>query len=511
MTTHSRLPPSAAHRWTACPGSVREEAKYPDSDSIASIDGTKDHLLLSLCVNKNSKASDAIGATITGETWETTFIVDKERADRVQVALDYVAEQRKLYGGDCIVTADVHVDPAYLVGRKDLTGTLDICIEAPGVRMLEIIDYKGGFIEVPAEDNEQLELYALGKLSALQIPEGAPYPYDMVRMTIVQPKNKLKGHEPVVGWEVTTRFLLDHAGHYAVAAAATDDPDAPLVPGESQCRWCRAKGSCSALAAHTMAQMGVMFQDLTVSNPLPGVSFATSNEAPVGTLQTSGLAIPIAPEGQRIITPDELQRVMEGRTIEILPSPGPGHSWVALPTTIDPVTSMAEVAASKEPTTLSDDKIRQVLEAAPLLRQFIESVEEEALRRLKGGTAIPGLKVVHGRGSRQWAFPEDDIAAKLLKMGVPKGSVYETKLISPAKAEKLTWEKRDGTAKQLTPNQLKLMNNEYVAKMAGKLTVVPASDERPAVLFDAAPLFKAIEAPVELPAWIALPTWMVPK
>ena len=168
-----------------------------------------------------------------------------------------------------------------------------------------------------------------------------------------------------------------------------------------------------------------------------------------------------------------------------------------------PMASIVDVAAAKEPTTLDNGKIREVLEAAPLLRQFLDAVEEEALRRIKAGQSIPGLKAVHGRGSRAWAFPEDEMATKLVRMGVPKGVIYETKLISPAKAEKVTWQKRDGTAKQLTERQLKTMNDEYVVKSPGKLTVVSESDARPAVELNAAPLFAPVEAPVSLPAWLS--------
>jgi hypothetical protein len=145
------------------------------------------------------------------------------------------------------------------------------------------------------------------------------------------------------------------------------------------------------------------------------------------------------------------------------------------------------------------------MEAAPLMRQLLEAVEAEALRRLQSGVPIPGIKLVNGRGSRAWALPEADMAEKLVKMGIPKTAIYETKLVSPAKAEKLTWEKRDGTKVQLTERQLKRLDEEYVVKMAGKLTVAPESDNRPAVVTNAAHMFSAIEA---APAAETLPSWL---
>ena len=174
------------------------------------------------------------------------------------------------------------------------------------------------------------------------------------------------------------------------------------------------------------------------------------------------------------------------------------------PTVTQPL-DVAQQSADKDPTTMDDAQIRQIMEAAPLMRQFLEGVEAEALRRLQAGQSIPGLKLVNGRGSRAWTLPESDMAEKLVKMGIPKGAIYETKLVTPAKAEKLTWEKKDGTKVTLTERQLKRMEQEYVVKMAGKLTVAPESDSRPAVITNAAPLFSAVEA---APAAESLPSWL---
>jgi hypothetical protein len=83
--------------------------------------------------------------------------------------------------------------------------------------------------------------------------------------------------------------------------------------------------------------------------------------------------------------------------------------------------------------------------------------------------------------------------------------VWETKLVSIAKAEKLTWEKTKAGEKvkvQLTERQLKTLESEYVTKLAGKLTIVPESDSRPAVMMNAAPLFSAVEETPALPAWL---------
>ena len=426
MSTHANLSPSKRHRWGLCPGSIREEAKYPDDRSgPAAIDGTHTHTMLEFCLSGPWEPEELVGQTMQDN--DGKFLIDAERAERVRIAVDYV-KQRVAEQPGCKVIAEQRVNPNRLIARDDMSGTVDIQIH--GTDVLEIVDYKDGMGAVQAEGNAQLELYAVGALANAD----EPYPWKRVRMTIIQPKMALRGQPAITSHEVDISEILAIVDRLVIEGAAVDAPDAPLVPGESQCKFCKAKGSCAALASNVMKETGIMFQ---------------------------------------------------------------------------PVMSLLDVAqqsADKDPSTMDDAQILQIMEAAPLMRQLLEGVEKEALRRLQSGQAITGLKLVNGRGSRVWAFEDDEIAEKLVKMGIPKGSVYETKLVSPAKAEKLTWEKRDGTKVQLTERQLKRMEQEYVVKMAGKLAVATESDSRPAVVMNAAPLFSAVEA---APVADTLPSWLL--
>lgn len=432
MSTHAQLSPSKRSRWALCPGSIREEAKYPDiSSGPAAVDGTHSHTLLEMCLKEGRPAHSYVGQLITDH--DGSFHVDADRAARVQLALDYIDKRGAEESTPFLVPkviSETRVDPAFLLGRDDLSGTVDVQIQ--GYEILELIDYKDGMGIVSAEGNLQLEQYAYGVLAGFKLPVNGAYPFKTVRMTIIQPKLALRGMPAITSHDVSVHDLLANMGTIITQAAATDKPDAPLVPGESQCKFCRAKGSCSALANNVMKEVGIMFQ-------------------PVVT-----------------------------QTLDV-----------------------AQQSADKDPSTMDDAQIAQIMEAAPLMRQLLEGVEKEALRRLEAGGTIPGLKLVNGRGSRAWALPEAEMAEKLVKMGIPKTAVYETKLVTPAKAEKLTWEKRDGTKVTLTERQLQRMEQEYVSKLAGKLTVVPESDGRPAVIKNAAPLFSAVETPAELPAWLS--------
>jgi len=415
-----------------CPGSIREEAKYPDSSGgAAAIDGTHTHYLLERCIKVDlADPTTMVGLTLSDHEGE--FIVDADRAARVRVAVDYIKDRM---GAELIrsgipsqLWSESHVDPAYYTGRPDMGGTVDVIIWSANI--VEVIDYKDGMGTVDAKSNPQLEQYALGVLAGLKLPVNSESLPSTVRFTIIQPKLALKGIPPITSHEMTSKELMGKLGEIVSKAAATDDPDAPLVPGDSQCKFCRAKGGCAAVNSHVMDAMSLF--------------------SPI---------------------------------------------------------NIAQQSANKEPTELSNWKIKEILEAAPLMRTMIDAVEIEALRRMNAGISIPGLKVVYGRGSRVWALPDDQIALKLTTMGVPKSAVFETKLVSIAKTEKLQWTKEskgEKICKQLSARQLKILNDEYVTKMAGKPTVVSESDSRQAVSLNAAPLFGAVEvlAVETLPDWL---------
>lgn len=429
-TFHSALSPSARHRWGVCPGSIREEAKFPEeSGGSAANDGTRTHTLLERAIkfefiDKEGQCGPApfYGMTVTDAFG--TYTVDIERAKRLNVALEYIREFVAEHGGNVISERRVHPDG--LVRRADMSGTVDVQITGKFVYV--VMDFKDGISPVGAQNNPQLEQYAMGVLAGLA-PENYPKRF---RLVICQPKLALKGMPIISTWEITPEELLARVPVIIAQAAATDAPDAPLVPGDEQCKYCKAKGSCPAIAGKAMAEVGLMF---------------------------SAINHPATPS---FITP-----------AEVIP---PG------------VMDLSQQAAAKDPTQMDVNQLRQVMEAAPLVRQFLASVEERIESMLKAGVAVPGFKLVQGAGRRAWAFPEEEMVKKLTGMGIPKGSVYEQSLVSPAKAEKLVWDKK-GEPQQLSDTQKKRMNNEYVKMSQGKLTVAPESDSRPAVVADASSLF----------------------
>lgn len=428
MSTHATLSPSSRYRRQGCPGSVRETARCEAAgqSSASAIDGTHSHTLLEACIKHGTHPKKYVGMVLTDH--EGMFAVDTERALRVAVAYEYVMLRMAEMPG-CFIVAEQKVDPAPLIGRDDMSGTVDVQIHFGTT--LEIIDYKDGINPVEAKDNPQLEQYFAGVVAGVYARTGT-VPYEKVRLTIIQPKMTLKGAAPIIFEEYNARELLDKVvSALILEGAACDDPDAPLIPGEKQCHYCPHKANCLPFQNFVLDKSGIKFEN------------------------------------------------------------------------------MAQQAAEQGSDNTSDDQLRQIIEAAPLLRKMIEAAEQEAERRITSGHPIPGLKMVRGRGSRSWAQDEEETAKKLTRMGVPKKEVYRQVILSPSQAEKLKWTKRDGTEAQLSPAQVERLNKEFVKMSEGRLTVVPESDRRGKIDFgDFAKMFSAVpqEAPspeLPLPAWLS--------
>lgn len=519
---HSSLSPSGRHRWGACPGSVQAEAPYPDSEGQAAIDGTRTHSLLERLVKYefvdkedqcgtlpcwNEKITDEYG----------TFVVDADRANRLNVALEWIRNFVDENGGTVIPERRVHPDG--LVGRADMHGTVDIQIV--NKRVYPVFDYKDGMHPVSAVENPQLEQYAMGVLAELA-PENYPKKFLLV---ICQPKLKMKGLPVISTWEITPTELLARVPIIIAQAAATEAPNAPLVPGEAQCKYCKAKGTCSAIAKQAMEGIGAMFSPVIQPEPHGGM-FTPAALAQVQQDTSGGGARNPWSAAKPAAVPSFLSAPVavlsfvpmtdpRNPTIEvslITPAPAPGFVNLATPP-IDVVAEvmpagtpdMNQLLAARDPNKMDDKQLCQLMEAAPLVKQLLDGVKAEIERRLHSGQKVAGYKLVQGKGSREWALDEAEMVKKLTGMGIPKSAIYTEKMVSPAQAEKLVWDKK-GEPCALSDQQKKRMETEYIKKIPGAPVVAAESDSRPAIgPIDASPLFSPVTPPSNYDAIIAAP------
>ena len=113
-------------------------------------------------------------------------------------------------------------------------------------------------------------------------------------------------------------------------------------------------------------------------------------------------------------------------------------------------------------------QMSELLQSADLLELWLKDIRALAHQVLDKGGKVPGYKLVAKRATRQWV---DEAAVKQSLLAVlDESEVIETKLISPAVAEKL-----------LKKQSLKLPEGSTVSISSGN-TMASESDPRPAVL-----------------------------
>lgn len=387
MSTHAKLSPSGAHRWMACPGSVQLEAEYPDSGSSYAREGTAAHELAAIVLEHvGAHAKDYIGKKIRyddhGEEmlWEVT----PEMAEHVDDYVNFVRERAQ--GKTLYIECKLPI--SHLTGEADATGTSDVVIIDIPNRTIEVIDLKYGMgVRVDAEDNPQLQMYALGAVEEYSLV----CDFERVGMVIHMPR---LNH--VSEWEIPVAQLIEFGGDVGHAADKVRWEEPTFNPGEKQCRFCKAKATCPAL-------------------------LADMSEIVSGSVASA----------------DDFAQF--------------------LPQTVDSQSG--------------DNYLPMAMAKVGMVEDWCKAVRAEVERRLLAGKQVDGYKLVEGRrGNRAWR--DDAEVERLFKsFRLKQEEMYDFKLISPTKADKL-----------LQANPKRLAKAEaLVTRSEGKLSVAPVTDKRPQV------------------------------
>lgn len=239
---HALLSASSAHRWLYCTPSAKLEEQFPDTTSDAAAEGTVAHELAELKLRHyfytadfgKRKFNTAVNKLKKQELWKD------EMDGYTEEYLDYVKNTALAFPNAPYVAVEKKVDFGAYVPEG--FGTAD-CILIGG-DVLHVVDFKyGKGVPVSAEGNPQMALYALGAYTAYCLL----YPISTIRMTIVQPRI---GN--VSEWECQLQELLDWGNYAKGRAKLAYEGKGNFAPGETTCRFCRAKAQCRARSDHNV-------------------------------------------------------------------------------------------------------------------------------------------------------------------------------------------------------------------------------------------------------------------
>ena len=236
--SHALLSPSSASRWINCPPSALLNAEAGDRDTVFTREGELAHAVAELKARKHfigmgpQKYGAALRKLKADELWQD------EMDGHTDAYLDALKDIAATFAEMPYVALEQRVDFSGYVPEG--FGTAD-CIMIGG-EVLHIVDFKyGKGVDVSAEDNPQLKLYAMGAIEQYL----AFYDILTVRMTIVQPRIK---REPDT-WELPARDLLHWAEDVVKPAAALAAAGEGEFAEGDWCRWCAVRGNCRARAS----------------------------------------------------------------------------------------------------------------------------------------------------------------------------------------------------------------------------------------------------------------------
>lgn len=256
---HARLGASSAHRWMACPGSIRmaEHVPTPGTSEYAQ-EGTAAHAVAELALRGGVDPVEFAGRVI-----EDVEVSD-DMVENVRVFTNYVNEMIDKSSAHFI---EFRFSLESLNPPEPMFGTADAVAYDAVEQELEVADLKfGRGVVVEVEGNEQTRVYALG--AVLELHRLHPdWIIKKVKMTIVQPR---ASHPDGVIRSETIEIvdLFEFAGTLLEAAKKTQEPDAPLVPGP-HCRFCPAAGLCPAQAQMAARLASIEFSDMTAGHAPP--------------------------------------------------------------------------------------------------------------------------------------------------------------------------------------------------------------------------------------------------
>lgn len=259
---HTRFSPSRSEQFFLCPGSVNLLARTPARPtSIYAEEGIRAHTILEAGLRNGCRtAKKAIECSVhcMDEDFEDGLI------PAITDALQYIWEiydNLNATHGDAQMFIEVRVDPPISSAPGEAAGYCDVALYSAKARHLWVIDYKHGVgISKAVVGNTQVKQYAAGFLyddQALVDKNNV----DTVTLVIIQPR-AFHVDGDIREYDTTPLELADYLIELDENIEKCMKPDAPLIPGLEQCRFCDARATCPAIEAKALATVSDQFRTI---------------------------------------------------------------------------------------------------------------------------------------------------------------------------------------------------------------------------------------------------------
>lgn len=323
MAAHAVFSPSGAVSWTTCLAGLIHGVGIESADSDHARTGTAAHHLLESLIRHGDES---------GVPEEYRPLVDDEMREHIA---DVLATVKDFAGPTGHIFPEQRVNfSTWLDCPSEMGfGTSDVFVlttdPVTGDAELQVHDLKYGMgILVTAENNMQLQLYALGALLEfdwLHRPK-------IIRLVIHQPRRDHLSEwvttvDDLVRFSVRMRAVVQL--YLRIVREGLPVTEDLYAPGEAACQFCRIKATCPALAA-AVYKGAAQDRDLVLDIALGTNTYRTPVDVTPEEMGNRVALLPLVQQWATATKAEALRRLLNGEPVQgfkVVRSKGGRRNW----------------------------------------------------------------------------------------------------------------------------------------------------------------------------------------